>query len=157
MGRIPLLICALATGLVLAGCADDVVDHDNGRWLVTHRTGETDYEMGDRVLFATDSAQVSRRAYDLIASVAEDARRNARAHVEVQGFTDTSGNHDYNMSLSQARAENVADLLVRHGVKPERILARGYGETRLAVRTGNGVKEARNRRVIIRILDARNS
>ena len=73
----------------------------------------------------------SARAYDLIASVAEDARRNARARVEVEGFTDTSGTHDYNMTLSQARAEHVADLLVRHGVKPERILARGYGETRL--------------------------
>jgi outer membrane protein OmpA-like peptidoglycan-associated protein len=154
MVRIPLLICA---GLLLAGCASDVVDHDSGRWLVTHRSGETDYEMGDRVLFAVDSAQVSSRAYELIASVAADARRNARARVEVQGFTDTSGTHDYNMTLSQARAEHVADLLVRHGVKPERILARGYGETRLAVKTGNGVKEARNRRVVIRILDARSS
>ena len=141
MVRIPVLICA---GLLLAGCASDVVDHDNGRWLVTHRSGETDYEMGDRVLFAVDSAQVSSRAYDLIASVAADARRNSRARIEVQGFTDTSGTHDYNMTLSQARAEHVADLLVRHGVKPERILARGYGETRLAVRTGNGVKDARN-------------
>jgi outer membrane protein OmpA-like peptidoglycan-associated protein len=147
----------IGAAFFLAGCADDVVDHDSGRWLVTHRSGETDYEMGDRVLFAVDSAQVSARAYDLIASVAEDARRNARARVEVEGFTDTSGTHDYNMTLSQARAEHVADLLVRHGVKPERILARGYGETRLAVRTGNGVKEARNRRVVIRILDTRNS
>lgn len=154
MVRLPILICA---ALLLAGCASDVVDHDSGRWLVTHRSGETDYEMGDRVLFAVDSAQVSSRAYDLIASVAADARRNGRARVEVQGFTDTSGTHDYNMTLSQARAERVADLLVRHGVKPERILARGYGETRLAVRTGNDVKEARNRPVVIRILDARNS
>jgi len=159
MVRIPLLIGAtlLATGLLLAGCASDVVDHDNGRWLVTHRAGETDYEMGDQVLFATDSAQVSPRAYDLIASVAADARRNARARLEVQGFTDTSGSHEHNMTLSQARAERVADMLVRHGVRPERILARGYGETRLAVKTGDGVKEARNRRVVIRILDARSS
>jgi outer membrane protein OmpA-like peptidoglycan-associated protein len=159
MLRIPLPICAnlLAASLMLAGCAPGIVEHDNGRWLVTHRSGETDYEMGDRVLFATDSAEVSPRAYDLIASVAADARHNARAHLEVEGFTDTAGSHDYNMTLSQARAEHVADLLVRHGVKPERILARGYGETRLAVKTGDGVKEARNRRVVIRILDARNS
>ena len=59
MVRIALLICAAS---LLAGCAGDVVDHDNGRWLVTHRSGETDYEMGDRVLFAVDSAQVSSRA-----------------------------------------------------------------------------------------------
>jgi outer membrane protein OmpA-like peptidoglycan-associated protein len=42
-------------------------------------------------------------------------------------------------------------------VGADRILARGYGETRLAVKTANGVKEPRNRRVVIRILDARNS
>ena len=58
------------------------------------------------------------------------------------------------MTLSQARAERVADVLVRQGIKPERILARGYGETRLAVKTGNGVKEPRNRRVVIRLLQS---
>ena len=154
MVRIPLLA---VVALLLAGCASGVMDRDDGRWLVTHKAGETDYEMGDRVLFAVDSARISPRAYDLIATVATEARRNARAQIEVQGFTDTSGTHDYNMTLSQARAERVADILVRHGIKAERIMARGYGEERLAVRTGNGVKEARNRRVVIRILDARNS
>jgi outer membrane protein OmpA-like peptidoglycan-associated protein len=159
MTRISFLMHAsvLATGLLLAGCASDVVDHDSGRWLVTHKTGEVDYEMGDKVLFNTDSAQISSGAYDLIASVAADAKRNRRARVEVEGFTDTSGTHEHNMTLSQARAERVADILVRHGVAAERVLARGYGETRLAVQTGDGVKESRNRRVVIRILNTRNS
>jgi outer membrane protein OmpA-like peptidoglycan-associated protein len=48
----------------------------------------------------------------------------------------------------------VAGVLVRQGVKPDRILARGYGETVLAVKTGNGVREPRNRRVVIRILQS---
>jgi outer membrane protein OmpA-like peptidoglycan-associated protein len=144
---------ALCACVALAACADDVVDHDNGHWLVTHRAGETDYEMAGMVLFPNDSAELSPRAESIIASVAEDARRHAKARIEVEGFTDTSGTHDYNMKLSQARAEKVADVLVRHGVSPERIRARGYGETRLAVKTANGVKEPRNRRVVIRMLD----
>ncbi len=147
------LCAALGASLILAGCADDVMDHDNGRWLVTHRSGETDYELAGLVLFPTDSAELSPRAESIIASVADDARRHPHAHLEVEGFTDTSGNHDYNMSLSQARADKVADVLARHGVSRERIHARGFGETRLAVKTGNGVKEPRNRRVVIRMLD----
>jgi outer membrane protein OmpA-like peptidoglycan-associated protein len=144
---------AFCACLTLAACADDVMDHDNGHWLVTHHTGETDYEMAGLVLFPSDSADLSPRAESIIASVAEDARRNRKGRIEVEGFTDTSGNHDYNMKLSQARAEKVADVLVHHGVPVERIVARGYGETRLAVKTGNGVKEPRNRRVVIRMLD----
>lgn len=144
----------IAALLLLSGCASGVVDRDNGRWLVTRRAGETDYEMRGAVLFPYDSAEISSRAYDLIASVAADARRSTKSRVEVEGFTDTSGAHDYNMTLSQARAERVADVLVHQGIRPERILARGYGETKLAIRTGNGVHEPRNRRVVIRILNS---
>jgi OOP family OmpA-OmpF porin len=137
---------------MLAACAPDVLDHDTGAWLVTQRSGEVDYELGGQVLFPYDSADLSPRAYDIVASVAADAKKRARAHIEVEGFTDTSGAHDANMVLSQARAEHVADVLVRHGVRPARITARGYGETRLAVKTGDGVREPRNRRVVIRLI-----
>jgi outer membrane protein OmpA-like peptidoglycan-associated protein len=149
MPRISLLCAAL---LILAACTPDLVDHDNGRWLVTHRTGEVDYELGGQVLFPYDSDAISPRAYDIVANVADDAKRNPRTHIEVEGFTDTSGGHDGNMHLSLARADRVAELLVRHGVKPERIHTHGFGETRLAVKTGDGVREPRNRRVVIRLI-----
>ena len=149
MVRIALFGLVLVT---LAACAPDVMDHDNGAWLVTHRSGEVDYELGGQVLFPYDSADLSPRAYDIVADVASDAKKHARAHIEVEGFTDTSGTHDANMTLSPARAEHVADVLVRHGIRPERITARGYGETRLAVKTGDGVREPRNRRVVIRLV-----
>ncbi len=148
MRRVPVLLCAL---LLLSGCASGVVDSDNGRWLVTERGGGVDYEMQDGVLFPYDSAQISPRAYAIIKDVAVEARRRGRARIEVQGFTDASGTHDYNMVLSQARAERVAGLLVRHGIAVERILARGYGEESPRIRTANGVKEPRNRRVVIRM------
>jgi outer membrane protein OmpA-like peptidoglycan-associated protein len=149
MVRISLLASAL---VLLAACAPDVVNHDNGAWLVTQRSGEVDYELGGQVLFPYDSADLSPRAYDIVATVAADAKKRGRTRIEVEGFTDTSGTHDANMSLSQARAEHVADVLVRHGIRAGRITARGYGETRLAVRTGDGVREPRNRRVVIRLI-----
>lgn len=146
------LLTAAAAALMLAGCADNITGRDDGRWLVTNKAGETDYEMGGQLLFATGSAELSSRAAGLVARVAADAKKRPRARIEVQGFTDTSGTMDDNMVLSQARAERVALELVRQGVSVGRIIARGYGEERPAVRTGDGVPEQRNRRVVIRLI-----
>ena len=149
MNRIALLAIA---GLVLCACAPNVVDHDNGRWLVTNKAGETDYELSGQVLFPYGSADLSPRAYDIVARVAADAKKRSRARIEVEGFTDTAGTRDDNMILSQARAEHVADVLVRHGIRAARITARGFGEAKPAVKTGDGVPDARNRRVVIRLI-----
>ena len=139
--------------LALAGCADNITGRDDGRWLVTNRAGgETDYEMAGQVLFPYNSAELSSRAYDLVARVANDAKRRGKARIEVEGFADSSGTRDDNMLISQARAEKVADVLVRQGIRAARINARGYGEERPAVRTGDGVREPRNRRVVIRLI-----
>ena len=51
-----------------------------------------------------------------------------------------------------ARADAVAAVLARKGVERERIKTEGLGETHLAVQTGDGVREPRNRRVIIRLI-----
>ena len=73
--------------------------------------------------------------------------------VEVNGFTDTSGTSEHNQRLSEDRAYAVADELARDGVDRRRIQAQGYGESRLAVPTPDGVREPRNRRVEI-VLEA---
>ena len=69
MVRIPLLAAAL---LLLAACAPDVVDHDNGAWLVTQRAGEVDYELGGQVL---------NRSRPIGALAAVSVRRWARAMI----------------------------------------------------------------------------
>lgn len=72
--------------------------------------------------------------------------------IEVNGFTDTTGSAELNDDLSERRARAVAEVLVREGgVMPERIVPQGFGESELAVQTGDGVNEPRNRRVQIRI------
>jgi OOP family OmpA-OmpF porin len=70
----------------------------------------------------------------------------------VEGHTDTSGAREHNEELSRARAEAVAAVLARMGVERERIRPEGLGETHLAVQTGDGVRESRNRRVVIRLI-----
>jgi len=114
---------------------------------------ETDYIMTERLLFPTDSAHISTNAYDMVADVAADARNRPEVRVIVDGYTDTTGSQDHNQQLSEARADAVADVLKRHGINSARISTHGYGESKLAVPTGDQVKEAQNRRVVIRLVD----
>ena len=104
------------------------------------------------ILFRPGSEGISSEAATTIAAVAQMLRRYDRTLIEVNGYTDTSGSADYNLKLSQARAEAVANVLVDDGINPARISPRGYGETHLKIPTGDNVNEPRNRRVEIRIL-----
>ncbi len=78
--------------------------------------------------------------------------------IEIASHTDSRGEDDYNMTLSQQRAQSVVNYLVGRGISATRLVARGYGETRLKNRCANGVEctEAEhqvNRRTEFRILD----
>lgn len=61
-----------------------------------------------------------------------DSRISIRAH------TDSRGNDDYNMKLSERRAQATRIWLIRNGISPNRITARGFGETQLLNDCGNG-------------------
>jgi len=60
--------------------------------------------------------------------------------IELSSHTDARGNDDYNLKLSQRRAESAKKYLVSKGIKESRIKAVGYGETVLLNECKNGVK-----------------
>ena len=69
----------------------------------------------------------------------------------VDGYTDTAGAEGYNVSLSNRRAFTVRRYLMDKGVGREFIDTRGHGETNLAQRTPDGVREPLNRRAEVEI------
>ena len=105
------------------------------------------------MLFDLDSAHVSRDADQVLQEIADAAHDSPRAQLVVEGHTDTSGTHEHNQALSDARARAVADVLAREGVQRDRIRTEGMGEAGLAVQTGDGVREPRNRRVVVRLIN----
>ncbi len=60
-----------------------------------------------------------------------------------------AGTGSYNFVLSQHRADTVRNYMIAHGVDPRAIGIRALGKTDPAVRTADGVREPRNRRVEI--------
>lgn len=100
--------------------------------------------------FDLDSAALRSEAQRHLDAFAEALRNPALAGQSflVEGHTDATGPADYNLELSQRRATAVVDYLVERGIEPERLLARGFGETQ--PRTSDPGNRA-NRRVETRL------
>ena len=80
---------------------------------------------------------------DIIAAIRE---RNS-VYISVIGYTDTLGDNDWNMELSDRRARAVKDLLVKKGVDANTIQTLYHGEQYLKVPSADEVWEPRNRLV----------
>ncbi len=65
---------------------------------------------------------------------------NPSVIVELSSHTDSQGSDAYNIDLSQRRATNSKAYIVSQGINPKRLIAKGYGETRLLNRCKNGVE-----------------
>ena len=101
------------------------------------------------MFFDWDKSDLSARAKQIIGEAAQASTKTAVTRIEVSGYADTSGTHVYNQGLSQRRANNVAAELVRDGVPKAAIAISAFGDTKLLVPTGPGVREPQNRRVEI--------
>jgi outer membrane protein OmpA-like peptidoglycan-associated protein len=74
---------------------------------------------------------------DKVAKIFKD---NPGLTFELGAHTDSRGGDTYNLVLSDARAKSAVDYLIRQGVPPDRLTARGYGETMPVNGCVNGVK-----------------
>ena len=101
------------------------------------------------VFFEFDSAELTPEAMNIIGLAATAARQAGSCKITVTGHTDTSGSQAYNENLSQRRAQTVAAALVSDGIAEGEIIVQWRGEAQPLVPTGDGVKEAQNRRVTI--------
>ena len=86
-------------------------------------------EIRETIYFKSLKAEILPKSFDLLDEVTETVLAYPRIKkIEIQGHTDITRNHDFCDKLSQARAEAVRQYLIEHGVKPERLTAKGYGK-----------------------------
>ena len=69
--------------------------------------------------------------------------------IEIQGHTDNQGQDDYNLTLSQKRAETVRLYMISLGVDSLRLTARGYGAAMPVAANNTREGRAKNRRVVL--------
>jgi outer membrane protein OmpA-like peptidoglycan-associated protein len=108
--------------------------------------------VGD-VLFAPGRAEVGPGAQRSIDKLAEFLRAYPKRNVVIEGHTDNLGNEDFNVKLSQQRADAVRDLLTARGISPQRIRTKGYGPKFPVVDNDSAAGRQQNRRVEVLVLN----
>jgi peptidoglycan-associated lipoprotein len=108
------------------------------------------------IYYDYDKATLRPESKVILDSVLSFFKDNKDLVIEIGSHTDSRGSDAYNLKLSQARAQSVVDYLVEKGIAKERLIATGYGETKLVNKCANGVdcteeEHVRNRRTTFRI------
>ncbi len=108
----------------------------------------------DDVLFDTGKAQLKSGADRPIEQITGFLRENPERRVQIEGFTDSLGTDDYNIELSQSRADAVAMAIIQRGIDAQRVRALGYGEGFPVAGNEDAGSRQLNRRVEIIVSDA---
>ncbi|MEP6685866.1 MAG: OmpA family protein [Verrucomicrobiota bacterium] len=94
----------------------------------------TAIRMPDDQLFEYNSADLQQSSVEQLQKLGTLIKRNPKATFTIEGYTDSFGPSDYNLDLSQRRADSVKDYLVSvMGINPAQIQTRGYGATKFLV------------------------
>ncbi len=113
---------------------------------------DKELKLKKEVHFQHDSADILPDSMGIIEEAADALRTHTEiTGVEIQGHTDDSGTPEYNMRLSGERANAVREALIRAGVEPTRLTARGYGQEKPLLPNTNEANKAKNRRVQLMI------
>jgi OOP family OmpA-OmpF porin len=105
------------------------------------------------VTFAFDSDEITGVSMATLDVAAETLRECPNVNTAVEGHTDSVGDEAYNLGLSQRRANSVSSYLSNHGVSPDRLQAKGYGESRPIADNSTDDGRALNRRVELNPLE----
>lgn len=108
--------------------------------------------LGD-VLFSSGQAQLVEGGRSSLEEVVDLLQTEPDKKIRVEGHTDSSGNADANLLLSEQRAQAVREALVSLGVASERVSALGMGEDFPIASNEDEDGRARNRRVDVILLD----
>lgn len=100
------------------------------------------------IKFANNSDQISQDSLEEIKPLAEFLKQFPQTKVVIEGHTDDRGAASYNKSLSQKRADSVANVLVtKFNIQTNRLQAIGYGEEKPIASNDTAEGRAENRRV----------
>ncbi|MFC3196207.1 OmpA family protein [Parapedobacter deserti] len=111
----------------------------------------------ENIYYDFDKHNIRPDAAAVLDELVRTLRDNPTLKIELSSHTDSRGSHAYNEGLSQRRAQSAVDYLVSRGIARERMVAKGYGETRLVNHCADGVPCSReehqaNRRTEITVL-----
>lgn len=113
----------------------------------------------ENIYFGYDSAVIRKEAAKELDNLVTILTDNSDLKIEMGSHTDSIASDVYNIQLSQRRAEATVNYLIKKGIDPTRLVAKGYGESKPIARntnpdgSDNPVGRQRNRRTEFKILE----
>lgn len=118
---------------------------------VTNTGKELVVSLPQDILFATDSTVVKPASQRQLGALARNLNQYPHSRVTIVGHTDNTGTAAHNQDLSFRRAQAVEGILLDDGVRADRLLAYGRGESQPVATNLTPEGRAQNRRVEIHI------
>lgn len=136
---------------------DSIVLDNDGQTLLTKDIYMTPIEVGaivrlNNIFFDFDKTTLKSESFVELNKVVEFLEDNPTVEIEIAGHTDSKGSDDYNLNLSQGRAQAVVDYLISEGIDEFRLAAKGYGESKPMETNDTDEGRATNRRVEFTVL-----
>lgn len=149
------IITASAEGFI--NTTDSVEYASDDATLLTKDLYLTPIEVGatvrlNNIFFDFDKTTLKSESFVELDKVVDFLKDNPSVEIEISGHTDSKGSDDYNLNLSQGRAQAVVDYLISQGIDDYRLAARGYGETVPLESNDTDEGRAINRRVEFTVL-----
>lgn len=105
----------------------------------------------DGIQFALNSAELSETSKTNLTDLAETLKKYDDTNILIEGHTDITGTREYNMVLSEKRAESVSTYLEGLGVAGKRVTTEGYGPDQPLGDNSTDYGRQQNRRVEVAI------
>jgi OOP family OmpA-OmpF porin len=100
------------------------------------------------ILFDTDSYTIKGESYKTLKEIGQLLQDDPELRLSIDGHTDSDGSEEHNAALSQNRADSVRDYLIStYNIKPDRLEAKGWGESKPIDTNKTAEGKANNRRV----------
>ena len=105
--------------------------------------------MPGNITFATNKSQIQTDFEPVLNSVVTVLREYDKTIIEVQGYTDSTGSWEYNMKLSEDRAQQVSNYLAKGDILQQKLVVVGKGPSNPIASNSSAEGRAQNRRVEI--------
>jgi outer membrane protein OmpA-like peptidoglycan-associated protein len=149
-------IIGAAVGGLLGGAVGARLDKQAEELAAIAETRRTEQGLivtlaSNKIQFDVNSSTVKPASREVLVELAGILKKYPEDLILIAGHTDSDGAADYNLDLSQMRAQAVGDILITNGVPGETVTIRGFGETQPIASNETAEGKAQNRRVELTI------
>ena len=105
------------------------------------------------VQFESNSSELTAGSSEELDKAVDAMNKYDQIRIEIQAHSDSMGEASYNQYLSEQRANSVRDYMIGKGIAADRMVAKGYGESKPIADNSTRDGRAKNRRVELKIIE----